>query len=134
MTMQETEQSILNDLALLGDALNRMEYLLGCARIAPGIPEEERSDRDLVADCQVKTWLSPRWEGGVLHLRFDSESFLVRGALSLIGEIYDGRSRAEVAAFSCRLILCEQFISLFNRDQKQGLESILRALKEGAAA
>lgn len=129
MTMEEVEQSILGDLDLLGDSLNRMEYLLGCARTDPGIPEEERRDAFLVADCQVNTWLDARWEGDTLHLRTDSESFLVKGTLSLIAEIYNGRSRFEVQQFTCGLLSCNDLSVLLNRDQKKGLQNVLNTLK-----
>lgn len=129
MTMLETEQSILDDLALLGDGLSRMDYLLGCGREAPGIPPEARTPDALVADCQVNTWLQVRWEGETLRLHTDSESLLIKGALSLIGEIYDGRARAEIAAFQCRLLDCGSFTALFDRAQRKGLQAVLNALR-----
>lgn len=133
MTMRETEQSIQADLDLLGDGLSRMEYLLGCAREDPGIPEEERRKEDLVADCQMNTWLMVRWEGDVLTLRTDSESMLVKGALSLIVEIYSGRSRREIADFTCTLLSDDSFAALFNAEQKKGLQNVLNTLKGGAS-
>lgn len=132
MTMLETQQSILNDLDMLGDGLNRMEYILGCAREDPGIPEAERRKEDLVADCQTNTWLMTGWEGGVLNLRTDSESFLVKGALSLIGEIYRGRSRDEVKEYTCTLLSRDMFAALLNDEQKKGLQNVLNTLKGGA--
>lgn len=132
MTMRETEQSIQADLDMLGDGLSRMEYLLGCAREDPGIPEKERRKEDLVADCQMNTWLMVRWEGDVLKLRTDSESLLVKGALSLIAEIYNGRSRREAAEYTCTLLCDESFAALFNGEQKKGLRSVLNTLKGGA--
>lgn len=131
--MLETERSIRADLELLGDGLNRMEYMLGCAREDPGIPEEERREEDLVADCQMNTWLAVRWEGNVLNLRTDSESLLVKGALSLIGEIYNGRSRRETAEYTCTLLGEESFAALFNAEQKKGLQNVLNTLKGGAS-
>ena len=131
--MLETERSILADLDLLGDGLNRMEYILGCAREDPGIPEEERREEDLVADCQMNTWLSVRWEGDTLDLRTDSESFLVKGALSLIGEIYGGRGREEVAAHTCALLDHGGFAGLLNGEQKKGLQNVLNTLKGGVS-
>lgn len=126
--MLETQESILDDLALLGDGLNRMDYLLGCGREAPGLPPEARTGDALVADCQVNTWLLVRWEGETLRLRTDSESLLIKGALSLIGEIYDGRSRAEAAAFRCSLLDCGSFTGLFDRAQLKGLQAVLNTL------
>ena len=127
------EQSILTVLEMLGDGLNRMEYLLGCAHAAPGIPAGERTKESLVADCQTNTWLLARWEGDVLVLHTDSESFLVKGALSLIEEIYHGRSRTEVESFSCSLLAHDSFASLFNAEQKKGLRNVLNTLREREA-
>lgn len=131
MTMAETQQSILEDLELLGDGLERMEYLLGCAGEAPGIPEAERREEDLVADCQMNTWLMVTWTDDVLSLRTDSESVLVKGALSLIGEIYHGRRSEDVKEFRCTLLECESFSSLFNTEQRKGLLHVLNTLKGG---
>ena len=128
LTMRQVEESILSDLELLGDGLNRMEYILGCARTAPGIPVEERTDDALVADCQVNTWLMAGWENDVLRLRTDSESHLVKGVLSLIEELYNGRSRAEVDGFSCTLLSCANLTGLLNGPQKKGLEHVLNTL------
>ena len=133
MTMAETERSIRADLDMLGDGLNRMEYLLGCAREDPGIPEDERRKGDLVADCQMNTWLMARWEGDALTLRTDSESVLVKGALSLIAEIYSGRSHRETAEYTCTLLSDESFAALFNAEQKNGLQNVLNTLKGGAS-
>lgn len=132
MTMAETEQSILDDLDMLGDGLNRMEYILGCAREDPGIPEAERRREDLVADCQTNTWLMTGWVNGVLNLRTDSQSFLVKGALSLIAEIYRGRSRDEVKKYTCTLLSHDLFSTLLNSEQKKGLQTVLNTLKGGA--
>ena len=132
VTMAETEQSILDDLDMLGDGLNRMEYILGCAREDPGIPEAERRREDLVADCQTNTWLMTGWVNGVLNLRTDSESFLVKGALSLIAEIYRGRSRDEVKEYTCTLLSHDLFSTLLNSEQKKGLQTVLNTLKGGA--
>lgn len=128
MTMGETQRSILIDLNLLGDGLNRMEYVLGCGKAAAGIPPEMRREEALVADCQVNTWLIADWEGDVLHLYTDSESMLIRGALSLIGEIYQGRSRDEVQGFDCILLSCEAFTDLLDGKQKKGLRTVLNTL------
>ena len=93
MTMEAVQQSILNDLALLGDSLNRMEYLLECGKETPGLSPTERAAAETVPDCQVNTWIDAKWSNGVLTLRTDSESLIVRGALALLEEIFSALQR-----------------------------------------
>lgn len=132
MTMEAVQQSILNDLALLGDSLNRMEYLLECGKETPGLSPAERAAAETVPDCQVNTWIDAKWSNGVLTLRTDSESLIVRGALALLEEIFSARSAAEIAGFSCVLPETEAFSSLLNPVQRKGLDTVLRRLRAEA--
>ena len=132
MTMEAVQQSILNDLALLGDSLNRMEYLLECGKETPGLSPAERAAAETVPDCQVNTWIDAKWSNGVLTLRTDSESLIVRGALALLEEIFSARSAAEIAGFACVLTETEAFSSLLNPVQRKGLDTVLRRLRAEA--
>lgn len=132
MTMEAVQQSILNDLALLGDSLNRMEYLLECGKETPGLRPTERAAAETVPDCQVNTWIDAKWSNGVLTLRTDSESLIVRGALALLEEIFSARSAAEIAGFACVLPETEAFSSLLNPVQRKGLDTVLRRLRAEA--
>ncbi len=132
MTMEAVQQSILNDLALLGDSLNRMEYLLECGKETPGLSPAERAAAETVPDCQVNTWIDAKWSNGVLTLRTDSESLIVRGALALLEEIFSARSAAEIAGFACVLPETEAFSSLLNPVQRKGLDTVLRRLRAEA--
>lgn len=132
MTMEVVQQSILNDLALLGDSLNRMEYLLECGKETPGLSPAERAAAETVPDCQVNTWIDAKWSNGVLTLRTDSESLIVRGALALLEEIFSARSAAEIAGFACVLPETEAFSSLLNPVQRKGLDTVLRRLRAEA--
>ena len=128
MTMQETEKSILDDLAELGDILSRSELLIRLGKRFEGIPQAERSEADLIKNCQTTTWVECRWEKDTLKMRSDSQSLLVKGALALIDEIYNGRSKSEVAGFNCTLLKEESFYSLFSERQRLGMESIIEKL------
>lgn len=134
MEMAAVQQSILDDLTQLGDPMSQLEYFLACARAHQGIPPEDRRDADLVPSCQAKTWVTVRWAGEELDLRADSESFLVRGALALLCEVYHRRTRAEIAAFSCALLDHPAFTGRLTGEQRRGLESIVRQLHRQAEA
>ena len=132
MTMAQMEESIQEDLTRLGDPLSQLEYLMACARAHEGIPPEERRDKNLVADCQAKTWVETWWEEGRLRLSADSESFLVRGVLALLCEIYQHRRPEEVVAYSCTLLDRPGVRGRLTDGQYRGLSSVLARLhREG---
>lgn len=133
MDMEEVQHSILEDLAQLGDPLSQMEYLLACAKASPGIPADQRREEALVPSCQAKTWVMTSWKGDVLHMQADSESFLVKGALALICEVYEGRSREEIRNFSCCLLDVPDFSDRLTVEQRKGLRGVLERLSDEAA-
>lgn len=128
MNMQEIEQDILNDLTELEDDISQYTYLLQCAGECRPFPEEYRTEEHLVRDCQMKTWMHVTWEKERCVFDADSESLIVRGALALLQEIYDGRSLAEVANYTCHLLEETIFTKHFNRDQLKGLKSMEQML------
>ena len=131
--MEEVQHSILEDLAQLADPLSQMEYLLACARASQGIPPEQRREENLVPSCQARTWVITGWDRGLLHIQADSESFLVKGALALLCEVYNGRRREEIQTFTCRLLDDPGFTGRLTGEQRKGLASILERLHEEAA-
>lgn len=133
MDMDEVQRSIQEDLTQLADPLSQMEYLLACARASQGIPPEERREENLVPSCQARTWLITGWDDGLLRMQADSESFLVKGALALLCEVYDGRRREEIQAFTCHLLEDPGFTGRLTGEQRKGLASILERLHEEAA-
>ena len=130
-SMQELEEEIIADLEELSDVLSQFTYIVECGKEAAVFPEEFRKDEYLIPECQVKTWMASVWENGILKFYADSEAAIIRGALSLLAEIYDGRTRDEIGRFSCTLIENEMFAVHFTQQQRTGIKVILnRLLKE----
>lgn len=128
MTMQELELDILNDLKELGDAISQYTFLIACAGECPPFPEEAKDETHLVRECQVNTWIIINVENGIVSLQIESESLIVKGALSLLAELYNGRSLDEVRAFHCTLPDNEDFSRHFNHEQLEGVRAIIRKL------
>ena len=125
MTIYETEQNIINDLNELEDILARSEFLIRCGMVYEGLPREQCRDDLLIRDCQVNTWVSLSWNTGQLSFCAYSESLLVNGALALLDEIFNNRSRAELADYDCDLLNDPSFADLFTLTQLKGMRSII---------
>lgn len=128
MTMEEIQNSVIEDFAELTDPLSRAEYVIACARQAEPFPKALHTYDALVPDCQSNTWVVTKWESGILHFLVDSESFLVKGMLTLIREIYEGRTHQEVESFSCVLPDLPAVEELLTPEQRKGIRSILTLL------
>ncbi len=131
MTMEELEADMLNDLEELGDSISRYTYLTACAGECRPLPEGEKTEEYLIRECQANTWVHLYWEEGRCRFLADSESLIVKGALALLQELYDGRSREELAAYRCGLLKDDLFAEHFTREQRTGLARIIEKAKRG---
>lgn len=126
--MQETENSILEDIHELGDVLLSSEFLIRCGKVFAGMSDEEKNDNYLIKNCQTKTWVRlERSEGSPsrLVIKADSLSMLVKGALSFICEIYDSRTACEISSFRSGLLADPEFSAMFSQNELKGLGSII---------
>lgn len=128
MTMQELETDILNDLKELGDTISQYSFLIACAGEVPPFPEEKKTEENLVRECQVNTWMYITTNDDKVSFEMDSEALIVKGALSLLQELYNGRTLEEVRSFTCTLPDHEDFSRHFNAEQLKGVRAILEKL------
>ena len=129
MTMAEVEADVLRDLRELGDEMSCYAYLIGCAREERGYPEELRREQYRIKDCQGMTWAAAHWESGRLYFRGDSDSLIVKGALAILEELYDGRTRREIDGCRVCLLQDEAFIRFFTPEQARGLHAVLAVIQ-----
>ena len=128
MTMQELEQDIVNDLKELGDTISQYTFLIVCAGECPPFPEELRTEDNLVRECQVKTWIDAALVNDKVSFQLDSEALIIKGALSLIREIYNGRTMDEVREYRCGLTEYEGFTKHLTKEQLKGVKVIIEKL------
>ena len=128
MTMQELETDILTDLKELGDTISQYSFLIACAGEVPPFPEEKKTEENLVRECQVNTWMYITIIDDKVSFEMDSEALIVKGALSLLQELYSGRTLEEVRSFTCTLPDHEDFSRHFNAEQLKGVRAILEKL------
>ena len=128
MTMKELEQDIMNDLMELGDTISQYTFLIACAGEVPPFPEELKNDDHLVRECQVNTWINVMVNDDRVLFQMDSEALIIKGALSLLCELYNERSLEEVRGFHCTLTEYEEFTKHFNKEQLEGVKAIIEKL------
>ncbi|MBR1784674.1 MAG: SufE family protein [Bacteroidales bacterium] len=96
MTIQETEQQIIDEFAVFDDWLDRYAYLIDLGRECPTIDEADKTEQNLIRGCQSRVWLSCSFDGTLLHFRADSDAVITRGIIALLIRALDGRTPAEV--------------------------------------
>ena len=97
---------ILDTFEFLDDWEERYKYIIDLGKKLPALAPEEMSDTYKVRGCQSQVWLVPEIDAdGKIHLRGDSDAFIVKGLVALMLLIYSGKTAAEILETDGRAIL-----------------------------
>ena len=77
--------------------LDKYEYLIELGKKLPPYPEEDKTDDKLIKGCQSRVWLNYKVEGGKIFFQADSDAIITKGIISLLVEVYSGRTAGEIA-------------------------------------
>lgn len=128
---------IAADLAFLDDWDDRYKYLIDLGRTLPPFPPERRDEAHRVKGCASQVWLHVERDGadGLVRLRADSDSHLVKGLAALIVSLFEGRSPDEIATINVDAALTPLDLAAHLTPQRSnGLASMVRVIRERARA
>lgn len=128
MTISEVKNDIISDLDELEDEISQYTYLIECAKLAKKYPEQYLSETYKLKECQAQTWIYIGTSKDRINIFIESESLIIKGALSLIAEIYEGRTKEEIRKFRCRLIDYENFNKHFTKEQLRNIKNIIKQI------
>ncbi|WP_368183752.1 SufE family protein [Anaerotruncus rubiinfantis] len=99
MSLINDEAKFINDFNALEDRLLQYEYLIRMSTEMPPLHEGEKNDASLFNECRAKTWLVTDVVDGCVLIRGDSESFIVKGILSVTAMLLNKRSATELCGY-----------------------------------
>ncbi len=129
MSLEARKQEIIQDLSLIEDPHERMEYLIDRARQHPQLEEEFQTEAFRVKGCLSKLWLVPKFRDGKCYFQVHSDSLLVKGIAAVLAELYSNADPEEIIhvdpAFLEQLGIREHLS--YNR--KNALSSVYKIVK-----
>jgi cysteine desulfuration protein SufE len=97
---------ILDTFEFLDDWEERYKYIIDLGKKLLPLAPEEMTDTYKVRGCQSQVWLVPTVDAdGKIHLRGDSDAFIVKGLVAVMLAIYSGKSASEVLAIDAKGLL-----------------------------
>lgn len=129
MTLEEKKAAVIEDFSLYEEWLDKYEFLIELGKSLPPFPEEKKTEANLIKGCQSRVWLSAEEKDGKLFFEADSDAIITKGIISLLVDVYSGRSREEIAAddfgFIARIGLKENL----SPTRANGLVSMMETIK-----
>lgn len=91
MDIQDIQDRIVREFELLQDWQERYKYIIKLGDKLDPLPEDDRTDDNLVKGCQSRVWLTAEMEDGKVIFKADSDAAITKGLVSLMVRFYSGQ-------------------------------------------
>ena len=95
-TINDIQAQIVEDFSFLPEWDERYAYLIELGQKQAPLPEEFRSEENIVRGCQSLVWLHRECRQGVIYLQSDSDSLIVKGLAALLMQVFSGQPAENV--------------------------------------
>ena len=135
MTINQIQDEIINEFSLLdGDMEMTVFYIMELGQKLPTMPEEDKTEENVVKGCQSKVWLTSDLENGKVYFFADSNTAITKGLVSLLARIFNGQTPDNILSsdlYFMHKIGMERFIGT---QRSNGFAAMIKQMKLYALA
>ena len=97
MTINETQDEIIEEFVELEDWMDRYQLLIDMGEEQEPLPNGEKTEQNLIDGCQSRVWIvCDRGADGRLTFRAESDALIVKGIVSLVIRVFSGHTPQEI--------------------------------------
>jgi cysteine desulfuration protein SufE len=134
MTIKEKQDALVADFQFLEDWEQKYEYIIDLGKALPNLPNEEKTDENLIMGCQSKVWLVGEYQNNQLTFQADSDGILPKGIVAMLTSIYSGHSTQEIMDSDFQFIQQIGLQEFLSPSRANGLMAMTKKIKFYALA
>lgn len=97
MTINETQDEIIEEFEGLTDWMDRYAYIIELGNTLPPFPEADKTPANLIEGCQSRVWIAAnRNPDGTIDFEADSDALIVKGIVALLMRVLNHRTPDEI--------------------------------------
>ena len=97
MTINETQDQIIEEFSIFDEWLDRYNYLIELSSELPAIAPEHRTEQFLIKGCQSRVRVDARLgDDGLMYFTADSDAIITKGIIALLIRVMNGHTPVEV--------------------------------------
>lgn len=134
-SIQSIQDEIIADFSLLGeDAEMKVLYVMELGQRLPPMPEEDKTDDNIVKGCQSKVWLTAQLDNEKVYFTADSNTAITKGLVSLLNRIFNGQSPGEILNAELHFMNAIGMERFIGTQRSNGFSAMIRQMKMYALA
>lgn len=96
MTINEQQDEVIEEFSELDDWMDRYQLLIDLGEEQEPLPDNEKTEQNLIDGCQSRVWLVCDENNGILTFRAESDALIVKGVVSLLIRVVSGHTPQEI--------------------------------------
>lgn len=126
-------EELCNDFEELGDAKERIQYLIELGHGLPALDARHKTEANRVQGCQSNVWLiayPDEKDPAVMRFEADSDGVISKGIVAVLLAMYSGRTPQEIIEYPLNDVLDRMQLSRFLSPQRSnGLYSMVKRIQ-----
>lgn len=133
-SLEEAKQSVIDEFSMFDEWLDKYELLIEKGKGLESFPDSSKTEDRLVKGCQSRVWLDWKVESGKIWFSADSDAIITKGIISLLIEVYSGRTPEEIASDDFGFVAEIGLKDNLSPTRANGLVSMIETIKVAAKA
>ena len=96
MTINQQQDAIIDEFVDMDDWMDRYQLLIDLGEEQESLPDNEKTEQNLIDGCQSRVWLVCDENNGILTFRAESDALIVKGIVSLLIRVVSGHTPQEI--------------------------------------
>jgi cysteine desulfuration protein SufE len=129
MTPAQVKQKLIEDFNVLGDWMDRYDYLIDMGKSLPPLDDKYKTEENKITGCQSDVWLHAYVNDRKIFFEADAGAIITKGLISLLISVYSGQPLQEVADAEMEFIEQIGLKDQLTPTRSNGLMSMLKRIK-----
>ncbi|MDQ3047142.1 MAG: SufE family protein [Bacteroidota bacterium] len=134
MSIEETEQEIIEEFELFDDWMQKYEHLIDLGKSLPMIEESNRTDDKLIKGCQSRVWMHSELKNNKVLFTADSDAIITKGMVALMVRVLSDHTPDEIMTAKLEFVEKIGLTQHLSPTRSNGLLSMIRQMKMDALA
>lgn len=133
-TIDETQDEIIEEFNAFNEWMDKYQLLIDMGNEQPPLPEEYKTEQNLIDGCQSRVWLQADYQSGRVAFRAESDALIVKGIVHLLVRILSGHTPQEILDADLYFIERTGLKEHLSPTRSNGLSAMLKQMKMYALA
>jgi len=134
MTINETQDIIIEEFEMFDEWMDKYEYLIEFAKNLPIIADEYKQTQNLIKGCQSQVWLNAEYQDFSVCFTADSDAIITKGIIALLLRVLNHRTLEEILSADLYFVEKIGLKQHLSPTRANGLVSMIKQIKMYALA